>query len=344
MTLDEFKAYAQDYLEGEPYRSKNTYEQRKIGVEKFIRFMEAEGRQEVDTKAVLAYRRSLTGYAPNTFGQYMTRLKAFFNWMVEAGLTEKNLVTSKMVTVEKRNLMKKILREDEVPGIFSQERPTKAHKEPFFRYRAMTILFLTSGMRESELMNVTPNDLDWENCKIKVLYGKGDKQRTVLFYPTAQNAVRDYMSRWRPKEATDNDPIFLQAIAGKVKPLSRYTVYRGIKTYIERATGRDDLTPHSLRHSFASILVSNGMNLKELQTILGHSSLLTTEIYAKLLAPDEKPVESALNIFKNVLPGIPSAPVQPEPEKKNGKEKPTQEPKKEPQRRYRRQKYTAVAP
>jgi site-specific recombinase XerD len=301
MTMDEFKSYAKDYLEGEPYRSKNTYDQRRIGIEKFIRFMEAEGREEVDVKSILAYRRSLVGYAPNTFSQYMRRLRSFFSWMVDAELIDKNPISSKMVNTEQYRKVKKILSKDDFENIFTQERPTRVHKSTFIRNRALTLFALTSGMRESEVLSVTPNDLDWERNHVLVRNGKGGKSRSVLFSPLAQSPVRDYITKCRPQEAEDDMPIFLQTINGEIKPLSRLTAYHGIKSYIEMSTGRDDLTPHSLRHSFASLMVSNGMSIKELQTILGHSSLETTAIYAQLLVPDEKPVESADQIFDSVM-------------------------------------------
>ena len=75
-----------------------------------------------------------------------------------------------------------------------------------------------------------------------------------------------------------------------------------VSHYLQTATGRDDLTAHSLRHSCATFLISDGMNAKSLQALLGHSSLLTTQRYAQLLAPDTAPIEQASSIFSDILP------------------------------------------
>ena len=111
------------------------------------------------------------------------------------------------------------------------------------------------------------------------------------------------MNIWRPKSATNTDPLFLVERNGVVNPLSRSAAYQSIKRYITITTGREDLSPHSLRHSCASFLVSNGMNTRDLQTILGHSSLMETERYAQLLNPDKRPVDNASKIFAEIFSG-----------------------------------------
>jgi site-specific recombinase XerD len=90
MTLEDFKSYSEEYLASYGNMSRNTQDQKRRGVEKFIRFMESEGRQEIDQKAILAYRKSLLGYSRNTFAQYISRLNTALEWMVESGMLDKH--------------------------------------------------------------------------------------------------------------------------------------------------------------------------------------------------------------------------------------------------------------
>ena len=89
MTLEDFKSHSEEYLASYGNMSRNTQDQKRRGVEKFIRFMESEGRQEIDQKAILAYRKSLLGYSRNTFAQYISRLNTALEWMVESGMLDK---------------------------------------------------------------------------------------------------------------------------------------------------------------------------------------------------------------------------------------------------------------
>lgn len=305
MTLTEFKEYSALYLADNTSKSPHTYDQKRVGVEKFINFMEDEGLEEINTETLLAYRRSLTKYASNTFAQYMNRLNAAFRWMMDMGYTNENPIRARMLNREKYLKNKEILNDIDVMRIFNAVRPGKLHYKQFFRNRAMVILAMTAGMRESEIASVCPRDLDWENNKILIRFAKGGKSRTVPFVVEAQKPVREYMTRFRPKGATDEDPIFLaDKKDGGFTPMCRTSVYNSIKKYVETMTGRYDISPHSLRHSFASILVSKGMNVKELQTVLGHARLDTTERYAQLVAPDIQPASNAGEILSGYIQEI----------------------------------------
>lgn len=255
-------------------------------MEKFIRFMESEGRQEIDQKAILAYRKSLLGYSRNTFAQYISRLNTALEWMVESGMLDKNPISKKMRMSEKYISAKSVLSADDIRRIFSTSTSSFGRKPVYIRNRAMTILLLTSGARESEMLALTPADLNWEEGYATIRSGKGGKGRTVPFIPYAQMVMHTYLNKARPKEAVDKDPI--------LRPKERR---RWLQTpvsnnsylwYKELCGGHDrkgDITPHSLRHTCASMLVSSGMNPKELQMLLGHSSLDMTQRYAQMLKP-----------------------------------------------------------
>lgn len=303
LSLEDYKRYADEYINGQRWESINTKRKNEVGVNKFLCFMEAEGYEVIDTISLLAYRRSLVNYASNTVAQYMKRLNASFNWMKDMRLIQENPIPKSMLIVERYEDAKAVLSPQEIILVLNAGRQSNTRKEVFVRNRAIVILLLTSGLREAEALAVTPEDLHWEEASITVKSGKGRKTRKVPFLPVAQNVVREYMQVSRPEEAGDFDPLFLtREKNGSLRPMGTTTLYEAVCNYLERATGRNDLTPHSLRHSFASVLVSDNMNVKNLQTVLGHSSLLTTQRYAQLLAPDISPIEAAKDTFDKLMP------------------------------------------
>lgn len=156
----------------------------------------------------------------------------------------------------------------------------------------MTILALASAMRLAELLAITPEDLDWENGRAVVRHGKGDKYRLVPFPEVAQKAVRDYLGQRRG--CPEGMPLFVNVLKkGGYKPLNKRTAQYNITAYVEAMTGRKDVSPHALRHSAASWWVSCGVPMREVQTLLGHSKMETTERYASLVAPDTAPIKRA---------------------------------------------------
>ena len=307
VSLDDYKVYAEDYINGERYSSENTKKKNQVAIKKFIRFMDENGYQKINSQSLLAYRRSLVNYAPNTVSQYMKRLKGSFEWMVNMGLISENPMPVKMIRRETYDKAPAKLDIEDLYNILSPIRPKTVSRKNFARNRAMVLLTLGSALRESEVLALTPKDLHWGNSEdgyITVECGKGGKSRNAPFPASCQQAVREYIKFWRPSSATDSDPVFLQvADNGSFKPLSVSTFYSSIKSHIRVTTGRLDLTPHSLRHSAASFLVSNQMNVKELQAVLGHSSLLTTQRYAQLLYPNTAPTQHANVIFDDLCRG-----------------------------------------
>ena len=298
--METYKKYAKEYLM-EPWPSKATQIKNRVGVEKFIDFMDSEGYTEVSPETVMKYRSALGVYAPNTVSQYMGRLSASLNWMVEMGYLERNPIPKSMKQRERYNEAKPVLSEDELNAVLNPNNVTFRRKVNRRRNRAIVVLMVTSGIRRNELLSLLPTDLNWNNGTLTVRSGKGGKGRVAPFIPLAQNVVKEYMEFERPKAATKNDPLFVREEGGKIKPISRSQVYNIITGYIWDTTGRDDLSPHSLRHSFASFLVSNGINASDLQELLGHSSLLITQRYAQLLHPDEAPSAHAAETFSNLM-------------------------------------------
>jgi integrase/recombinase XerC len=142
------------------------------------------------------------------------------------------------------------------------------------RDRALLELGYSAGLRAGELVAAKLGDIDFEEQSIKVS-GKGNKERVSLFGETCKHAILDYVQNERAAP-TKGDPLFTNA---RGLPLTSRTVQNVIKRWARAAGLPDDVTPHTLRHSFATHLLDGGADLKTVQQLLGHENLATTQVY-----------------------------------------------------------------
>jgi integrase/recombinase XerD len=143
------------------------------------------------------------------------------------------------------------------------------------RDRALLLLLYATGLRVSELLSLTFHSLDTEAGYVRVR-GKGEKERIVPFAPVAGEALLEYLREARAKLGPRSDRIFLNRGGGE---LTRQGFWKLLKELARQAGIESALSPHTLRHAFATHLLEAGMNLRSLQTLLGHADLATTQIY-----------------------------------------------------------------
>lgn len=306
-TIEQFAAAVPAYLGFYEDKSPCTQELKVYALNFFIDYMSKEHPgQEITPDMVLGYRRSLYGLEANTIAQYMRQVRCAYKFMLEAKLiTGENPVSTLFVGREKYKPYDSLLSDADLQRIFRDECPEVMNGRVYLRARAMVLVCLSSGVRLAELLALTPDDLDWEGERAIVRRGKGDKWRVVPFPRLAQQAVKKYMDLIR-KGCPEGMPLFVMVTkAGAFKTLNPRTAQKNINSYVDAMTGRKDISPHDLRHSMASHLVSLGMNMREVQTLLGHANINITERYAQLVAPDTAPVRSA-NAVMNVAFGRPA--------------------------------------
>ena len=159
------------------------------------------------------------------------------------------------------------------------------------RDRALLEVMYGCGLRVSEAVGLKISEIYPEEGFVRII-GKGDKQRLVPLGDMAVSALRAYLQvRPQPADTKDSDIVFLNARGGRLSRVSAFNLVR----YSAMAAGIDkDISPHSLRHSFATHLIANGADLRAVQEMLGHESILTTEIYTHI---DRRTWQS--NILKN---------------------------------------------
>lgn len=266
---------------------------------KYMDFVKSNG-LDVTVGSVNEWKVSLAenGVKITTLNLYMQILKTMFDWCVSMEMIDKSPVipvvmpSKKAVNTERKKPYTKLLSADEFRKIITCGRPKGVTEVNWKRNRAILIVFLTSGLRNSELRDLKMKDISFEKGTITVENGKGGKSRICAFPKIAQDAVRDYLeSGYCPNNLGENDYLFGTNEDGW-KQFDRFTLSQLVQRNIRIITGRDDCRSHSLRHASASWMLQNGINMDSISSLLGHSSVATTAIYAERLNPSSPSSEA----------------------------------------------------
>ena len=201
----------------------------------------------------------------------ISSLKSLYLYLIKKNIL-KNSPISEVITPKKEKYLPSSMSEDEVDRLLkSPDTSNKIEK----RDKAMIEMLYATGMRISELVNLKLTDVDMQRCVAKV-FGKGEKERLIPFGEAALEALSDYISD-RDKSASRE--IFL---SNRGKKLSRVAFWQRIKIYLIRENLKNSISPHTLRHAFATHLLNRGADLRSVQLLLGHSDLSTTQIYTHI--------------------------------------------------------------
>lgn len=247
---------------------------------------------------VLSFRDNLmeNGAAASTVRQYLIELRAFFEAMgkprfVPGVSYPENPVDVEFYPVVKKRPYDLILTDDQVKKLLPRRRPENAKKTTWPRNYAFIALILATKIRNSELLALTLDDLDFEAGELTVNHGKGDKFRVVDFPPFAQAAVLLYLqSGLRPATLPSSAPLFGTTAEHKAASGSTKTGewHKGsdvwlsecVRRHVLSVTGVDNVRTHDLRHVGARLCLNGGASMESLQSELGHSSMSTTQIYS----------------------------------------------------------------
>ena len=268
------------YLHNVKKTSNNTEMSYKRDLEKFQHFMTIKGVDKVDeiTKEDLEEyinRLQEDNFAAATVSRNVASLKAFYHYLVQEGLSPKDVSEGlKAPKIEKK--LPEIMSPDEVVRLLEQPNGDSPKE---IRDKAMLELLYATGIRVTELITLRLSDV---NLHMNYLVCKdSSKERVIPFGNAAKNALGRYLNGTRESMIEDkkSDVLFANCSG---KPMSRQGFWKLIKYYAKKADIKADITPHTLRHSFAAHLVENGADLKSVQEMLGHSDISTTQIYANL--------------------------------------------------------------
>lgn len=246
---------------------------------KTLGFKNSDALVNVSREQITGYMTQLKekGLAAATIARKLAAIKAFYRFMTAEGYMDAN--PAEVVEAGTKGIkLPRVLSEDEVVRLLNQPDITTAEG---FRDRTMLEVLYATGMRVSELINLTLERVDL-NMKYIIAFGKGSKERIVPLGSVAAEFMQQYLEKVRPKltHAGRNTNIVFLAFGGH--ELTRQRFWQIIRAYGRKANINKALTPHILRHSFATHLLDNGADLRSVQELLGHSDISTTQIYTHL--------------------------------------------------------------
>lgn len=267
-----------NYLLIEKGLSANTLDSYKTDLNRFADFLDSSGIQslcEADSPVILRHLISLrdSGMGPRSRARHLVTLRGFFKFLVQEKILEKNPATR--IDLPKSGLkLPDVLSVQEIDLLLNIP---DAQKPAGIRNAAMIELMYAAGLRVSELVTVKIQDVNLDGCCVRV-FGKGAKERMVPFGQPARRKIDFYVTTTRPLLLHPYASPFL-FIARAGKPMTRQGFWKILKQYARAAGILKPITPHSLRHSFASHLLEGGADLRSVQIMLGHVDISTTQIY-----------------------------------------------------------------
>lgn len=266
------------YLSVERGLAENTLESYQRDVSVHIRFLKENGVGAVESVSrtnIVSFLFFLRekGRASSTVSRSLASLRSFYKYLIQ----DQVIIESPVTDMELPKLEKKlprVLTLKEAEHLLNQPDITKPIGT---RDKAMLEILYATGVRVSELVGLNVQDLNME-AEILRCNGKGGKERIVPVGSVAVRSVQDYLSRCRLKilKKEGEKALFLNQHGGR---LTRQGFWKILKKYSKKAKITEEITPHTLRHSFATHLLENGADLRSVQEMLGHADITTTQIY-----------------------------------------------------------------
>ena len=259
--------------------SKNTLSAYRHDISSFSDWYKGVSLLEVQRVDLLDYlsQRLKDGYSSRSTARSLSSLRAFYSHITVKHNLKEN-PTSRVDSPKLGRSLPKTLSEDEVEKLISSP---DVEDYIGLRDRAMLELIYACGLRVSELISLDMLNLNLRQGVIRVI-GKGEKERLVPMGEEALDWVQRYINKGRPYLLKEDNKVSELFLSKRRKSMTRQTFWYRIKEYANKASINKDLSPHTLRHAFATHLINHGADLRTVQLLLGHSSLSTTQIYTEV--------------------------------------------------------------
>ena len=256
--------------------SKNTVKAYETDIKGFIKWINKNNKQsllnikESSVNQYISYLFSLK-LKSSSVNRKISSLKSFYLFLLKKKLIRYSPF-SEVISPKQEKYLPASMSESEVEKLLNSP---DASKEIEQRDKAMIEMLYATGMRISELVNLKITDIDMNRSVIKVM-GKGSKERLIPFGESASEALFNYL---KIRKDSPSKEVF---ISNRGKKISRVAFWQRIKVYLLRENLKISISPHTLRHAFATHLLNRGADLRSVQLLLGHSDLSTTQIYTHI--------------------------------------------------------------
>ena len=277
----------EDYLIHTKHASDNTVASYMRDLRQYASYLGSEGVDvlDADQAVVSGYMGSMKagGKSAATISRALASIKSLYIFAIQIHEIEENPIQNiKIDKAEKK--LPQILTGKEVELLLQQPKVSEMKGR---RDKAMLEVLYATGIRVSELIGLNIDDVSLPGSFIRC--ESGEKMRIIPIYPEALQALREYIETVRPKMiAVPTEHSLFVNVSGE--RMSRQGFWKIIKHYQEKAHIEKDITPHTLRHSFAAHLLENGADLRSIQQMLGHSDISSTQVYTQLVKQNLKAV------------------------------------------------------
>jgi len=279
-----------DFLQEEYKYSNNTTAAYKNDLGQFMKFLNAgqydiNDWSEVTPEIVDEYVQFMKekSYASSSVARKVAAVKSFFNFLFARGIIEDNPTTNVDSPKVKKRLPKTLTAED-IEKLLQAPRQKRSPKH--LRDTALLTMLYSTGMRVTEVVSLRVDDVDLQTDTLHC-HGKDGQLRELPLTKDTRDSVAAYLDGGRQYlvKNKDEDALFLNH---RGQQLTRQGLWLIIKAYAKKANLSGEVTPHTLRHSFAAHKLDDGSDLQEVQRLLGHANISTTQIYTQLSEEEEK--------------------------------------------------------
>lgn len=298
--LKSLKTAFLEYLEIEKGRGVKTVENYDRYLSRFFDFAKVKAPGAITEQMVREFRINLNRSSgvsgtmkKNTQNYHLIALRAFLKFLRKRDIESLNPERIELAKVGERDLdlitAQELNRLIQAPLLLLQKERTAAKRLAYLRDHAILELLFSTGLRVSELCALNADiDLTRDECSVR---GKGEKVRVVFLSSTAKEAVAEYL-----KQRTDmEEALFVDGRPQKLHRIGPRDVQRHLKTYAASAGITHKVSPHTLRHVFATDLLENGADLRSVQALLGHANISTTQVYTHVTDKHLREVHKAFH-------------------------------------------------
>lgn len=302
--LQNLKTDFLEYCELEKDLSLRTIQNYDHYLTRFLTFSNCKKPSDITVNCVRKYRLKISRLQDNngkrlkkkTQNYHIIALRAFLKYLAKRDI--KTLAPEKIELAKQKERIIEFLEFHELEAIFNQATPKNEQDISTTRDRAILELLFSTGLRVSELAHLNRDSISLKKDEFTIR-GKGDKPRIVFLSPNAKIWIKSYLNLRKDKLK----PLFINNTRAKkirknqdpTRRLTPRSIERIVKKYTKQAGITKKVTPHTIRHSFATDLLMNGADIRSVQSMLGHSSITTTQIYTHLTNEHLKDIHKAFH-------------------------------------------------
>jgi len=270
------------FLQLEKGLSQNSIYSYTYDLKKFSEFLESNKKDilhatQEDVQQFLKYEKTSKNNSTRTLARSLAAIRQFYNFISDSKELQIKNPTEKIETPHVEKNLPDFLTVKELDKLFNSISEIDSYE---LRDKTIFELLYSSGLRISEAISLHLSDVDIENSFVQVM-GKGGKERLVPIGKEAVRLLKRYIIESRPAIIGSRECEYL-FVSKKGSQLNRKSVWRLLKNYVSRTEIKKNITPHTLRHSFATHLIENGADLRSVQELLGHMDISTTQVYTHM--------------------------------------------------------------